>query len=222
MALFTRTVPARHAAVVYRHGAFEQVLPAGRHHRRWGSAATLVDLRERVLPLATQEVPTTEGLTVKASLALRLQVVEPRAYLENAQDPEDLLYLTAQVVLREAVAQLTVEQLVQRRELPLEELRARIEPTAHALGLTVLEVVLKDVVLPAELRRAATELATAAAEGRVQLERARAETATLRSLANAARLLEEHPALERMRIVQEVGPTGQVVLHLGEAPNQRD
>ena len=35
MALFTRTVPARRAAVVYRHGAFEQVLRAGRHLRRW-------------------------------------------------------------------------------------------------------------------------------------------------------------------------------------------
>lgn len=215
MSLFTRTVPPRHAAVVYRHGAFLEVQTAGRHRRPWRSVAEVVDLRERVLALATQEVPTADGLTVKASLSLRVRVVDPRAYLENAQDPEDVLYLSAQVHLRESVAAMGVEQLVQRRELPLEAMRDHIAQTARTVGLEVLEVVLKDVVLPPELRSTAIALATAAAEGRVKLERARAETATLRSLANAARLLEDHPALERMRLVQEAGPTGQVVLHLG-------
>lgn len=222
MALFTRTVPARHAAVLYRHGAFREVLASGRHPRRWGTTAELVDLRARVLPLATQEIPTAEGLTVKVTLSLRVEVADPRAHLENAQDPEEVLYLAAQVVLRETVAALTIEQLVQRRDLPVDMMHTQLEETARVVGLTVLEVVIKDVVMPAELRRTAVELATAAAEGRVQLERARAETATLRSLANAARLLEQHPALERMRLVQEAGHTGQVVLHLGQTPAHPD
>lgn len=94
----------------------------------------------------------------------------------------------------------------------------RIAVTAETVGLEVLDVVLQDIVLPVELRRAAIELATAAAQGRVQLERARAETATRRSLANDASLMEQHPSLEWMRLVQEAAPGGQVVLHLGEVP----
>ena len=44
--------------------------------------------------------------------------------------------------------------------------------------MTVSDVVRKDLVLPAEIRTAALELATAQQRAAVQLEQARAETAT--------------------------------------------
>ncbi len=47
----------------------------------------------------------------------------------------------------------------------------------------------------------------------VALERARGEAAALRTLANAARLVEEHPALLRLRTIQAAtGPGNTVVL----------
>ena len=68
------------------------------------------------------------------------------------------------------------------------------------------EVVVKDVILPHELRSAYAELVTAKARGAAQLEAARAETAALRSMANGAKLLDEHPALARLRLVQALPP----------------
>ncbi len=43
---------------------------------------------------------------------------------------------------------------------------------------------------------------------------ARAETAALRSLANGAKLLDAHPALARLRLVQAAPHGAQVVLNL--------
>ena len=65
---------------------------------------------------------------------------------------------------------------------------------------------LKDVLLPPEIRGAATALIVARQRGAALLEEARAETAALRSLANGARLLDAHPALARLRLVQAVPP----------------
>ena len=47
---------------------------------------------------------------------------------------------------------------------------------------------------------------TARQRGQAKLEAARAETAALRSLANGAKLLDEHPALARQRLVQALPP----------------
>ena len=49
-----------------------------------------------------------------------------------------------------------------------------------------------------------------AARAQAQLEAARAETAALRALANGAQLLDDHPALAQLRIVQSL-PMGATV-----------
>jgi hypothetical protein len=68
------------------------------------------------------------------------------------------------------------------------------------------------VILPPELRSAYAELATARTRGQAKLEAARAETAALRSLANGAKLLDEHPALARQRLVEALPPGARVKL----------
>lgn len=58
-------------------------------------------------------------------------------------------------------------------------------------------------------------------EGLAALERARGETAALRHLANAARMVEGNPALLQLRLIQAVGDGSgnTVVLGLSGQPN---
>lgn len=63
---------------------------------------------------------------------------------------------------------------------------------------------MKDVIFPADLKRASTETLKAKQEGQAALERARGESAALRNLANAARVLEDNPALMNLRLVQSI------------------
>ena len=64
----------------------------------------------------------------------------------------------------------------------------------------------------ADLRSAYAHLVSARTRGQAQLEAARAETAALRSLANGAKLLDEHTALARLRLVQALPPGSSVQL----------
>ena len=66
----------------------------------------------------------------------------------------------------------------------------------------MLEIDLRDVMLPGDVKTAFTEVLRARAEGRAALERARGESAALRNLANAARLIEANPALMNLRLLQ--------------------
>jgi regulator of protease activity HflC (stomatin/prohibitin superfamily) len=63
-------------------------------------------------------------------------------------------------------------------------------------------------MLPGELKRAFAEVLKARQEGQAALERARGESAALRNLANAARLLENNPALHNLRLLQSITAAG--------------
>ena len=214
--MFTMTVPPRHAAIRYVHGVVDRVLPAGRHRLRFGARHVLVDLRERLVPLAPQEVPAADTVPVRISATLRCTVTDPVAFTDVAQDPQAVVYLAAQLALREALSALTAEELTRRgARLPLAEITAQVNGVASTVGLTVTDVVVKDVLLPAEIRTAAMELVTARQRAAIQLEQARAETAALRSMANAAKLLDDHPALAQLRMIQAASSGTTLVLHLG-------
>ena len=76
----------------------------------------------------------------------------------------------------------------------------------------MLAVAVKDMLLPPELRAAFAEAVVVRRRGQAQLEAARAETAAMRSLANAAKLLDEHLALALLTLVQALPPGAKVVL----------
>lgn len=218
MTLFTITVPAHTTAVEFRHGAVSRVLGPGKHPRRWGTRRVLVDRREALLAVSPQEVLTSDAVSVRVSATVRWAVADPVAFLEQAADPTGHVYLATQVALRDSLAGRSVEDLVQRGAvLPVDEITAAVAAVATTVGIEVREVVVKDVIVPQELRSAAVELATARAKGAAQLEAARAETAALRSLANGAKILDASPALAQLRLVQAMPYGAELVLQVGEA-----
>jgi regulator of protease activity HflC (stomatin/prohibitin superfamily) len=210
-------VPAHTAAVEFVDGTPVRVLEPGRHRRARRATYREVDLREQLLAVSPQEILTVDGVQVRVSAAVRWAVVDPVAWLERATDPVGLVYLATQVALRDAVAGLTLETVSQRGAgLEAATLTATVDAAGRPVGLSVLEVVVKDVILPSEVRAATLELATARQRGAAQLEMARAETAALRSLANGAKLLDDHPALARLRLVQALPIGSQLVVRMGD------
>ena len=199
------TVQPWERAVLLRDGAVVGELGPG-SHRRWQRRCevAVVDVRPRLLEVPTQEVPTADGVPVKVTATARVVVRGPLAYVTAAQRPEDEVYLAVQVALREVVSTTSVESLVDARAaLPAALLAAVRVP--EGLGVEVEHVELKDLVLPADLRRAQAQVLVARAQAKADLERARGETAALRTLANAARLAAEQPTLLQLRLLQELG-----------------
>lgn len=211
------TVSPGHTVLAYR-GTAVQALPAGRHRVRKPDATFDIDLRERLIPVAPQEVLTADSMSVRVSMTLRACVIDAVAFVERSADPIGAVYLAAQVALREVCAGVGSDDLIRRGEaVDVTPIRAAAAEVAGTVGLEVLEVVIRDVIVPAEVRTAALEVITAKTRGQAKLEAARAETAALRALANAGRLLDAHPALAQLRLVEAVPYGARVVLSVGGA-----
>jgi regulator of protease activity HflC (stomatin/prohibitin superfamily) len=114
------------------------------------------------------------------------------------------------------VASVTLEALLGQRVSLGPQLVELITPRAETLGVKIHSAEVRDVMLPSDLRKAFGETLKARQEGLASLERARGESAALRNLANAARLLESQPALTTLRFLQtlEGKPQTLVMNHL--------
>jgi regulator of protease activity HflC (stomatin/prohibitin superfamily) len=195
-----------YAGLLYREGRYVRTLGPGAYWL-WGANTRVehVDLRLRTLTLPGQEVLCRDQVTLKVSVAVRYAVVAPDVAQHRVQSYVESLYLLVQLALRTEAGQHPLEELISGRVALGEALRAQVAGQAREIGLAVEAVELKDVMLPGELRRAFAEALKARKEGQAALEKARGETAALRNLANAARMVEQSPALLQLRTLQTLG-----------------
>jgi regulator of protease activity HflC (stomatin/prohibitin superfamily) len=198
-------VPERCAGLLYNKGRFIEVLSAGRHVR-WGRhyTASFQDLRKASVVVAGQELLTADNVSLRLSLVVTFKVVDPVKAAHETQNWQGDLYNAAQLALRGVVSGVAVEALLNQRLEIGAQLLARVQPEAANIGISVHLVEVKDVMFPAELKRAFAEVLKCKQEGQAALERARGESAALRSLANAAKLLEGNPALLNLRLMQSL------------------
>ena len=66
---------------------------------------------------------------------------------------------------------------------------------------------IKDIMFPGELKKIFAQEIRARKEGLAMLEKARGETAALRNLANAAKMVQDNPALLQLRMLESSGNT---------------
>ena len=92
------------------------------------------------------------------------------------------------------------------------------EPKIANLGLKLISVDLKDIMFPGKLKELFAQVVGARKEGLAALEKAKGETAALRNLANAAKMLEGNPNLMQLRLVQALGEASGNTLILGMPP----
>jgi regulator of protease activity HflC (stomatin/prohibitin superfamily) len=198
-------VPEGYAGLLYRKGKFAELLGPGRH-ARWGRFLTLEpsDLRKAYLAIAGQEVLTADNVGLKLSLFVTYQVTDPVKAAHETQNWHGDIYNVAQVALRAVIAATPVEALLGNRLDISAQLLARVQPETAKIGVTVHAVEVKDVMFSGELKRAFSDVLKAKQEGQAALERARGESAALRNLANAARVLDGNPALMNLRVLQSL------------------
>ncbi len=203
-------------------GALDAVLGEGRFAawtalRRVTLAA--IDLRERLLAVQPQEVMTQDRVTLRLTLALSYRVADVRRLAAVARDPEASLYLALQLAAREAVAARTLDQLLAAREELAAELRKSVEERAAAIGASVLELGIKDLVLPGEMKALLNRVIEAQKAAEANVISRREETAAARSMAQTAKVLAENPLLLRLKELETykelAAKVGKVNLVLG-------
>jgi regulator of protease activity HflC (stomatin/prohibitin superfamily) len=143
-------------------------------------------------------------VALKLSLVARYVVGDAAAYVLSDSASGRTMYLDIQLGLREVVAGKTVDEILAARTTIGPEILALVAPQVMTIGIELTAVEVRDVMVPSDLKRAFAAVVAARHDGAAALERARGETAALRSLANAGRMVGDNPGLLSLRVVQEL------------------
>jgi regulator of protease activity HflC (stomatin/prohibitin superfamily) len=200
----------------YDAGRFAGVLEPGRYTiLRRRTRIDTIDVRPRLVSVPGQEVITADGVSIRVSLTAELELVDPVVAVNEHGNYVEKLYVALQLALREVVATTEIDTLLEQRAAVGERLAEMTRDEAARLGLHLVRVDAKDFMFPGELRKTFAQVVAARKEGLAALERARGETAALRNLANASRVMEANPSLLQLRALQEIGRTGGNTVVLG-------
>jgi regulator of protease activity HflC (stomatin/prohibitin superfamily) len=161
-----------------------------------------VSLRTLTMDIPPQDIITRDNVTVRVNAVTYFRVVDPqRAILEI----ENYIFATSQIAqttLRSIIGQADLDELLINRDEINRRLQQIIDGLTDPWGVKVTLVEVKDVELPDAMRRAMARQAEAERERRAKVIHALGEQEAAANLAEAARLLEEHPAAMQLRILQ--------------------
>ena len=200
----------------YRQGRFTGLVEPGAHLIvRPLTEIHVLDGRPTSVTVPGQEILTADGVALKVSLTARYVVADPVAAVTNDQNYVSALYTALHLALREALAGRTADEILADRNSVGPVIGGAVATELARLGLELLGVDVRDMMVPTELKRAFAGIVAARREGEAAVERARGETAALRGLANAGRMIADNPGLLQLRILQQVGGSSGNTIMLG-------
>lgn len=198
-------------ALVYRNGRYVRTVGPGRH-RLWRpllrEKAVVFDMRQQAITLAGQEILTSNHVPIRMTVAANYRVADPVAAQHEVENWIEQLYLELQLALREIVAGLTFDALLEQKAALGEQVLAAVAPSAARYGVELLRAAVKDVTMPASIREMMLKTVEAEKSAAASLIKAREEVAAARARANAARTVAEHPAALRLKELEALAELG--------------
>ena len=161
-----------------------------------------VDLRMLTIDVPPQECITRDNVSTRVDAVIYFRVMDPEKAVVKVLDFIRATSLIAQTTLRSVVGQSELDELLTHREQVNQRLQQIIDEQTTPWGVKVSAVEVKDVEIPAEMRRALARQAEAERERRAKIIHAEGEYAAAERLAAAARVIQQEPAALQLRYLQ--------------------
>src|SRR5215813_6120905 len=161
-----------------------------------------IDLRTITMDVPPQDVITRDNVSVKVNAVLYFRVLDPNKALVEI---ENYLFATsqlAQTTLRSVCGQAELDDLLAEREKINSHLQEILDSQTDPWGIKVSLVEVKHIDLPQEMQRALAKQAEAERERRAKIINAEGEFQAAQRLADASKIIEEHPVALQLRYLQ--------------------
>src|SRR5881296_266136 len=162
--------------------------------------AIRIDLRTITMDISSQDVITKDNVSLKVSAVLYFRVLDPNRAVVVV---ENYLFATsqnAQTTLRSVCGEVELDQLLVEREKINAHLQSIIDQHTEPWGIKVVQVAIKFIDLPEEMRRVMAHQAEG--ERRAKVIAAEGEYQAAQRLADAAKIMANEPIALQLRFLQ--------------------
>jgi regulator of protease activity HflC (stomatin/prohibitin superfamily) len=161
-----------------------------------------VSLRLVAMDVDPQDVITRDNVSVKVNAVIYFRVIEPIKAIVEVENYSYAMSQLAQTTLRSVCGQAELDELLAEREKINSELQEILDTHTDPWGIKVATVELKHIDLPSEMQRSMAKQAEAERERRAKVINAQGEFQAAGKLAEASKIIEDHPTALQLRYLQ--------------------
>lgn len=163
-----------------------------------------VDLRTKAVDVPNQEAITKDNISVAVNAVIYYKVQDANKAVIEVENFYYAISQLAQTTMRNAVGQVSLDELLSQRDRVSESIRKIIDEASDPWGIKVLNVELKDIVLPEEMKRVIGKQAEAEREKRAMIIKAEGELVSAENVSKAAKMLSGSPGALHLRTLQSI------------------
>ena len=161
-----------------------------------------VSLRLVAMDVDPQDVITRDNVSVKVNAVIYFRVIDSIKAIIEVENYTYAMSQLAQTTLRSVCGQAELDELLSEREKINTELQEILDTHTDPWGIKVATVELKHIDLPQEMQRAMARQAEAERERRAKVINAEGEFQAANKLAEASKIIEDHPTALQLRYLQ--------------------
>ena len=191
--------------ILFTCGKFSKVLNPG-----WNLVLPIfqsfkkVDIRTVAFDVPEQDAITKDNVSVRINAVIYYNIFDASKAVLAVQNYFYAVGQLAQTTMRNAVGEVTLDELLSSREKISEKICKVIDEATDPWGIKVENVELKDVRLPEEMQRVIAKVAEAEREKQAVITKSVGEVEASRNLAEAAETMAKTPGALHLRTLATI------------------
>jgi regulator of protease activity HflC (stomatin/prohibitin superfamily) len=163
-----------------------------------------VDIRVKAVDVPNQEAITKDNIPVSINAVIYFKISDAAKSVIEVQDFFYAVGQLAQTTMRNAVGEVTLNQLLAEKKQVSENIKLVVDKVSDPWGIDVQSVELKDIILPESLKRTIAKVAEAEREKQAVIINSEGELAAASNVAEAAEMLAKTPGALHLRTLQSI------------------
>lgn len=163
-----------------------------------------VDIRVKAVDVPDQEAITADNISVTINAVIYYRVGDASKAVLEVENFYYAISQLAQTTMRNAVGEVSLDDLLKKREQIAANIEQVVDKATDPWGIDVQSVELKDIVLPADLKRTMAKVAEAERERKAVIINSEGEVSASENLAKAARTLAAAPGALHLRTLTSI------------------
>lgn len=163
-----------------------------------------IDVRVKAVDVPDQESITKDNISVKINAVIYYKVADAAKAVIEVENYNYAVSQLAQTTMRNTTGEVSLDELLANRDQISGRIQEIVDKASDPWGIKVINVELKDITLPEEMKRTIGKQAEAERERRAVIIKAEGEVIAAENMAKAAKMLAEAPGALHLRTLQSI------------------
>lgn len=190
-------------ALKFRFGKYVSTLKPG---FRWiipvVETIQKVDIRVITINIVSQEVMTEDNVPCSIDGVVFFKINNPEKAVLEVEEYNFAITQLSQAALRDVCGKVELDTILSKREEMGKNIKAIVEQETAQWGIDILDVKIKDIQLPENMRRMMANQAEAERSRRARIILAQAEEQAAGTLLAAGKMIDQSPSAIKLRLYQ--------------------